>query len=80
MSVLSYIIEPPLFEIYSSKKQNQALPAAYFMLASSLAYSSSLKMEAICPSETSVDFHHITALCIPEDGTLQNKKYHTFAT
>jgi hypothetical protein len=38
-----------------------------FMLVSCLAYSSTLKMEATCSSETSVDFQRTTVRCIPED-------------
>jgi hypothetical protein len=33
---------------------------------------STLKMEAICSSETSVDFERITWSYIPEDGTVLN--------
>jgi hypothetical protein len=35
-----------------------------------LAYSSTLKMDAICSSETSVDFHLTTQRYIPEDVIL----------
>jgi hypothetical protein len=38
------------------------LLAACFMLASCLAYSSILKMEATCSSETSVDFQRLTGV------------------
>jgi hypothetical protein len=41
-----------------------------FMLVSCLAYSSTLKMEAICSSDTSVDFQQFTRRYIPEDSTL----------
>jgi hypothetical protein len=34
-----------------------------------LVYSSTLKMEAICSSETSVDFQFTTQPCIPDDNT-----------
>jgi hypothetical protein len=34
---------------------------------------STLKMEAICSSETPVDFQRTTRRYIPEDGTLQSK-------
>jgi hypothetical protein len=37
--------------------RSRALFAAWFMLVSSLVHSPILKMEDICPSETSVDFH-----------------------
>jgi hypothetical protein len=39
-------------------------------LVSCLAYSSTLKMEATCSSETSVDFQQATLHYIPEDRTL----------
>jgi hypothetical protein len=42
-------------------------------LVSCSAYSSTLKMEAICSSETSVVFQRSTRLYIPEDSTLQTK-------
>jgi hypothetical protein len=48
---------------------NVGLPSN-FMLVSWLAYST-LKKEAICSSETSVEFQWITQRYIPED-TLQN--------
>jgi hypothetical protein len=44
-----------------------ALLAACFMMVSCLAYSWTLKMEGICPSETSVDFHRTRWRHIPED-------------
>jgi hypothetical protein len=43
-----------------------------FMIVSCLAYSSTLKMEARCSSETSVDFQRTTRRYIPEDGTLHS--------
>jgi hypothetical protein len=46
------------------------LLATCFTLVSSLAYSLTLKMEATCFSETSVDFQRTTRFYIPEDGTL----------
>jgi hypothetical protein len=48
----------------------EGLPPA-FMPVSCLAYSSSLKMEAICSSETSVDFQRTTRRYILQDSTLQ---------
>jgi hypothetical protein len=42
-------------------------------LVSCLAYSLSLKMEATCSPETSVDFQRTTRRYSPEDGTLQIK-------
>jgi hypothetical protein len=50
-----------------SQKEN---PAS--MLVSCLAYSSTLKMEAICFSKMSVDFQHTTWPYAPEDSTLHN--------
>jgi hypothetical protein len=43
-----------------------------FTLVSGSAYSSTLKMEAICSSETSVDFQRTTWRDIAEDSTLKN--------
>jgi hypothetical protein len=43
-----------------------------FTLVSCSAYFSTLKMEAICSSETSVDTQLTTRRYIPEDGTLHN--------
>jgi hypothetical protein len=37
------------------------------VLVSCLAYPSTMKMTAICSSETSVDFHWAAPLCIPEE-------------
>jgi hypothetical protein len=45
------------------------LPPA-FMLVSCMAYSSTLKIEVICSSETSVDFQRTTRRYIPEGSTL----------
>jgi hypothetical protein len=42
-----------------------------FTLVFCAAYSSALKMEAICSSETSVDIQRTTQRYIPEDSTLQ---------
>jgi hypothetical protein len=47
-----------------------ALLAACFVLVFSLVYSSTLKMEATCSSETSVHFHLTTGCYIPEDRSL----------
>jgi hypothetical protein len=44
----------------------------YFMLVSCLVYSSKLKMEATCSSETSVDFQRVTRCYIPEDRSFHN--------
>jgi hypothetical protein len=42
-----------------------------FTVVSCSAYFSTPKMEAICSSETSVDFQRTTRRYIPEDSTLQ---------
>jgi hypothetical protein len=52
----------------------KCLFAACFALVSCLAYSSTLKMEAICSSETSVGFHGTTRRYIPEDGTAHSDR------
>jgi hypothetical protein len=43
-------------------------------LVSCLVYSSTLKMEATCSSETSVDLQWTTRRYIPEDRTLYNHR------
>jgi hypothetical protein len=50
------------------------LPSA-FALVSCSAYSSTLKIEAIYSSETSVDFQLTTWRSIPEDSTFYHEKY-----
>jgi hypothetical protein len=54
--------------------QGRARNQACFMLVSRLAYSSTLKMEAICSSETSVDVHRNARRYIPEDRALHNHR------
>jgi hypothetical protein len=49
--------------------------AACFALVPFLAKSWTLKMEAICSTETSVEFQRATRRCIPEDRTLHNHCY-----
>jgi hypothetical protein len=45
------------------------------MLVSFLAYSSTLKMEATCSSETSIDFQKITLRFVSEGSTLHNHRW-----
>jgi hypothetical protein len=54
-----------------------ALLATCFMLVSYLAYSSILKLEAICSSETPIDFQWTTWRYIPEDISLHNHRRKT---
>jgi hypothetical protein len=44
------------------------------MLVSYFSYPSTLKIEAICSFETSLDFHRTTRHCIPEDRTLHSHR------
>jgi hypothetical protein len=46
------------------------MPAICFTLVSCLCHSSTLKMEATCSSETSLDFQRTTRRCILEDRNL----------
>jgi hypothetical protein len=78
-AVWSVEIQPALRRIIPpssrSKKKRSKKPAKLatcFMLVSSLAYSSALKMEATCSSETSVDFQRTMRSYIPEGRTLHN--------
>jgi hypothetical protein len=68
------------FEIFSEEISenilNKGLPPA-FTLVSCSAYFSTLKTEAICSSETSVDFQWTTRRYIPEDSTLHSPAVRT---
>jgi hypothetical protein len=73
---------PILWDItpFSPLKVNRRIGGTYrsclppgFTLISCLAYSSALKMEATCSSETSVDFQRAKRCYIPEDRTLRIK-------
>jgi hypothetical protein len=50
------------------------LIAVFFMLASCLAYSATLKMEVTCSSEKPDDFQDATQRYIPEDGSLHKHR------
>jgi hypothetical protein len=58
------------------RESSSGLPPA-FTLVSCSAYSSTLKMEAIYFSETSVDFQRTTRRYIPQDGTLHERFFRT---
>jgi hypothetical protein len=62
----------PLYSGLKNMKIN--LIDAWFVLASCLACSSTLKMKAICSSETSVDFHRATRCYIPQDKLLHSHR------
>jgi hypothetical protein len=51
----------------NNKEKSRALLTTNFRLVSVLAYSSTLKMETICFSETPVDFQRAIWRYIPED-------------
>jgi hypothetical protein len=53
----------------SSPRVSQAEVAAFFIVGSCVTCFSSLKMEAMCLYETSVDFHRTTRRYIPENST-----------
>jgi hypothetical protein len=61
----------PTFRRNISPPAELCLPAA-FTLVFCPAYFSTLRMESICYSETSVDFQRTTRRYIPEDSTLHN--------
>jgi hypothetical protein len=50
----------------------KTLFGTFFRLVSCFAYSSTLKIEASCPSETAIDFQRTTCRYIPEYITLHN--------
>jgi hypothetical protein len=51
-----------------SKHKNTRLLSAFTLIYCS-AYSSTLKMEAVCSSETSIDFQRTTRRYIPDNST-----------
>jgi hypothetical protein len=53
---------------------SRALLVVSFTLVSCLTYSSTLKMEVTCSSDTSVDLQRTTRRYIPEDWTLHNHR------
>jgi hypothetical protein len=57
----------------ASRNFGLCLPPA-FTLVSCSAYSSTLKLEAIYSSESSVDFQRTTRRYMPADGTLPNQR------
>jgi hypothetical protein len=59
---------------YSTLRSTKSLLAICFMLVSCLDYSFTLKMEAICSFETSVDFQRSTLCYIAEDRSLHNHR------
>jgi hypothetical protein len=58
----------------SKKPASRALLATCFMLVSFLVYSSTLKTEVTCSSETPVVFQRTTWRYIPEDRTLRRSE------
>jgi hypothetical protein len=56
-------------------KDKAAILTACFMLVPCLAYSSTVKMEATCSSETSINFHRNTLHYIPDVRILHNYRY-----
>jgi hypothetical protein len=67
-------MSPPTSRSKYKLSRNPALLENCFMLVSCLAYSSTLKLEETCSSETPADFQRTTRRYIPEDGTLHNHR------
>jgi hypothetical protein len=64
----------PMFPIYTQVFPHVSILLATCLLAGLLNYSSTLKMEAICSSETSGTTLRTTRRHIPEEDTLQNHR------
>jgi hypothetical protein len=62
-------MSPASSELKSKASRRSAEPVSCFMLVTCLAYSPTLKIEATCSSETSVEFKRHTRRYIPEDIT-----------
>jgi hypothetical protein len=72
-----------MFNVYSSSKYRPSVTCpsdanVVCSLVSSLAYSSTLKMEATYSSEISVDFHRTARHYVPGDRTLHSHHYENF--
>jgi hypothetical protein len=65
-----------IFEEYAK----EAMLAICFILVYLMPYSQTMKMEATCSAETSVDFPRIKRCDIPEGRTLHNHHINTTAT
>jgi hypothetical protein len=68
--LLSDRYEQEMFQVITAEL---CLPPAFTLLSCS-AYSSTMKMEAMCSSETSVDFQRAIRRYIPKDRTLHNHR------
>jgi hypothetical protein len=64
---------PPFPKSLNMKDSILCLPYA-FMLVSCSAYSTTMKMEAACSTETSLNFQQTTRRYIPEDRILHNHR------
>jgi hypothetical protein len=60
--------------LQSTLNHEQAEFAASFLLVIFLVYYSTLKMEAMCSSETSVNFYQATRHRIPEDTSVHSHR------
>jgi hypothetical protein len=67
LPLLLLLLPPPIIIMKIIRK---CLPTT-FKVVSCLAYSSILKMEVTCPSETSVDFYRNTRSYIPEENFIR---------
>jgi hypothetical protein len=65
----------PCSQLKVNRRFGGPLLATCFHAGFLLGLFSTLKMEAICSSETSVDFQRTTRRYIPEDSTLQTQSY-----
>jgi hypothetical protein len=60
--------------VFSTWEAKHEISAKQIEGSAYMAYSSVLKMETICSSETSIDFQRTTWRYIPEDSILHNLK------
>jgi hypothetical protein len=70
---IQVFIRKPASRIWDSHSRGYE-QSAWHLLVSWSTYSSTLKMEVTCSSETSVDFQRTTPRYIPEDVTIHNHR------
>jgi hypothetical protein len=73
--VLYLLVHNAVQSTHVSEEYKQPLLIARFMLFSCFAYSSTLKVEAMCSSETSLEFRQTTRSSIRQERVFQSQSF-----